>query len=118
MEAAVDAVRRRPCLARRSVVFPTEALRPEKTSGEVAGKSAQLWSMSDGNTAESEVLDFLYGLVRLVKPEHAIETGAWLGRSAVAIGSALRDNGIGHLSSLESDPEVARFAAAQIEAPV
>ena len=72
--------------------------------------------MFDGNTAETEVLDFLYTLVRLVKPEHAVETGTWLGRSAVAIASALRDNGFGHLISLEADPEVVRYAMAEIVA--
>src|SRR5271166_4393556 len=112
----LDAVRSRPRFPRRSIVFPTETLQPEKTPGEIAGKSAQLWSMFDGNTAETEVLDFLYALVRLVKPEHAIETGSWLGRSAVAIASALRDNGFGHLISLESDSEVACCAMTQIRA--
>jgi hypothetical protein len=112
----LDAVRNRPRFIRRSIVFPTETLQPEKTPGEIAGKSAQLWSMFDGNTAETEVLDFLYALVRLIKPEHAIETGTWLGRSAVAIASALRDNGFGHLISLEADSEVASCAIAQIGA--
>jgi predicted O-methyltransferase YrrM len=112
----LDAVRDRPRFPRRSMVFPTETLQPEKTPGKIAGKSAQLWSMFDGNTAETEVLDFLYALVRLVKPENAVETGTWLGRSAVAIGSALRDNGFGHLISLESDSEVARCAMAQLRA--
>jgi hypothetical protein len=112
----LDAVRSRPRFPRRSMVFPTETLQPEKTPGEIAGKSAQLWSMFDDNTAETEVLDFLYALVRLIKPEHAVETGTWLGRSAVAIASALRDNGFGHLISLESDSEVARCAMARIRA--
>lgn len=71
--------------------------------------------MFDGFTAETEVLDFLYTLVRLVKPERAIETGTWLGRSAVAIGSAMRDNGLGKLVSLEVDPEAANCALTEIE---
>jgi predicted O-methyltransferase YrrM/glycosyltransferase involved in cell wall biosynthesis len=112
----LDVVRSRPRFPRRSIVFPTETLQPEKTSREIAGKSAQLWSMFDDNTAETEVLDFLYALVRLIKPEHAVETGTWLGRSAVAIASALRDNGLGHLVSLESDSEVACCAMARIRA--
>jgi hypothetical protein len=97
----LDATRSRPHSLRRSLVFPTATLQPEKTPGEIAGKSAQLWSMFHGNTAETEVLDFLYTLVRLVKPKHAVETGTWLGRSAVAIASAPRDNGFGHLISLD-----------------
>jgi hypothetical protein len=112
----LDAARSRPRPSRRSTVFPAGMLQPENTPGNIAGKSCQLWSMFDGNTAEVEVLDFLYALVRLTKPEHAVETGTWLGRSAIAIASALRDNGFGHLISLEADPEVARCALAGIEA--
>jgi predicted O-methyltransferase YrrM len=100
---------------RRSTVFPTEELQPEYTEG-IAGKSGQLWSMFDVRAAESEVLDFLYALVRMVKPGHAVETGTWLGRSAIAIGSAMRDNGFGHLSSLEVDPEPAGYAATRVRA--
>ena len=111
----LDAARNRPRSLRRSIVFPTATLQPEKTPGEVDGKSAQLWSMFDGFTAETEVLDFLYTLVRLIKPENAVETGTWLGRSAIAIASALRDNGFGHLISLEADPEVARYALAELD---
>ena len=110
----LDAARNRPRSLRRSIVFPTATLQPEKTPGEVDGKSAQLWSMFDGFTAETEVLDFLYTLVRLIKPENAVETGTWLGRSAIAIASALHDNGFGHLISLEIDPEVARCAMAEV----
>jgi hypothetical protein len=111
----LDAARSRPRPIRRSIVFPAATLQPEKTLGEVGGKSAQLWSMFDGFTAETEVLDFLYTLVRLVKPKNALETGTWLGRSAIAIASALRDNGFGHLISLEADPEVAQHAIAEVD---
>jgi len=110
----LEAARSRPCVHRRSIVFPGVILQPEKTDGDIAGKSAQLWSMFDGFTAEAEVLDFLYALVRMVKPARAIETGTWLGRSAVAISSAMRDNGFGKLTSLELDPEVAKYALAEI----
>jgi len=111
----LEAARSGPRVHRHSIVFPAAQLQPEKTPGEVAGKSSQLWSMFDGFTAETEVLDFLYTLVRLVKPERAIETGTWLGRSAVAIGSAMRDNGLGKLVSLEVDPEAANCALTEIE---
>jgi predicted O-methyltransferase YrrM len=52
-----------------------------------------------------EVLDFLYTLVRLTKPERVLETGTWLGRSATAIASALRANGIGYLVTIELNGE-------------
>jgi hypothetical protein len=111
----LDAARSRPRASRRSVVFPGATLQPEKTPDKIAGQSSQLGSMFDGYAAEAEVIDFLYALVRMIKPEHALETGTWLGRSAIAIGSALRDNGFGYLTSLEADPEVARCAIAEIE---
>jgi hypothetical protein len=85
-----------------------------KTPGEVAAKSIQLSSMFDRFAAETEFLDFLYNLVRLVKPVHSVEMGARNGRSAIAIASALRHNGLGHLVSLEDDPEAARHAMAEI----
>jgi hypothetical protein len=101
---------------RHSVVFPqsTGDILPEKTATRPANKSAQLWSMFDGWTAEIEVLDFLYALVRMTKPHRVIETGTWLGRSAIAIGSAIRDNGFGHLLTIEQSDEVAKIAARNI----
>jgi glycosyltransferase involved in cell wall biosynthesis len=49
----------RPRPRRHSLVFPVAELQPEKTTHEVAGKPAQLWSMFDGYTAEVEVLNTL-----------------------------------------------------------
>jgi predicted O-methyltransferase YrrM len=99
---------------RRSTVFPDAALQPERTIRDAAGKSAQLWSMFDAWTAETEVLDFLYALVRMVKPRSVIETGPWLGRSAIAIASALRDNGFGQVTSIEINGEAAAIARRNI----
>ena len=36
----LEAARSRPCVRRHSIVFPGAALQPEKTAGEIAGKSA------------------------------------------------------------------------------
>jgi predicted O-methyltransferase YrrM/glycosyltransferase involved in cell wall biosynthesis len=105
----------RPQLRRRSVVFPEAELQPERTMIPVGNKPPQLWSMFDGYTAEIEVLDFLYTLVRLTKPERVLETGTWFGRSAIAIASALRDNGIGHLVTIELNGEAAEVAARNID---
>jgi predicted O-methyltransferase YrrM len=101
---------------RLSTVFPDAALQPERTIRDVAGKSAQLWSMFDAWTAESEVLDFLYALVHMVKPRSVIETGTWLGRAAIAIAAALRDNGFGQVASIELNVEAAATARQNIEA--
>jgi hypothetical protein len=71
--------------------------------------------MFDGFTAEVEVLEFLNALVRMTKPDRVIETGTWFGRSAIAIASALRDNGSGHLWTMEQNDEVAEVALSNIE---
>jgi glycosyltransferase involved in cell wall biosynthesis len=116
-ERCVAEVRGRPRVSRHSLVFPQAAgiIQPEKTSAKPRGKSPQLWSMFDGYTAEVEVLDFLYALVRMTKPDRVIETGTWFGRSAIAIASALRDNGFGHVLTIEQSDEVAEIAARNIE---
>ncbi len=112
----IDVTKTRPRPRRQSLLFPGEPLQPEKTTRDVGGRSAQLWSMFDGWTAEAEVLDLLYTLVRAIKPTRALETGTWLGRAAVAIGTALRDNGYGTLTTIELDPEAGRCADAAITA--
>ena len=116
-ENYVAEVRRRPRVRRQSLVFPQSngLIQPEKTTAKPRGKSPQLWSMFDGFTAEVEVLDFLYALVRMTKPDRVLETGAWFGRSAIAIASALRDNGFGHLLTIEESDEVAEIALRNIE---
>ena len=111
----VAEARQRPPVRRRSVVFADAAeIQPERTMIPVGNKPSQLWSMFDGYTAEIEVLDFLYTLVRLTKPERVLETGTWLGRSAIAIASALRDNGVGHLVTIELNGQAAEAAARNI----
>jgi hypothetical protein len=117
LERRLAAARGRPRVHRHSLVFPksTDIILPEKTATMPAGKSAQLWSMFDGFAAEVEVLDFLYALVRMTKPSRVIETGTWLGRSAIAIASALRDNGFGHLLTIEQSDEVAKTARRNFE---
>lgn len=103
-----------PRVRRYSLAFPDRDPIPEKTAQPVNGVPARLWSMFDGNTAETEVLDLMLTLTRLVKPNHVIETGTWLGLSACAIGRGLVANGFGDLTTLEIDPEVHAAASATI----
>jgi len=45
---------------------------------------------------------WLYSLVRLIRPRTVVETGSWIGYSALCIGQALEDNGGGgHLHSFD-----------------
>jgi len=54
--------------------------------------------------------ELLYGLVRTVKPLAVLETGTNIGVSASYIAIALRENGDGHLITIEKDGTVARKA--------
>lgn len=108
------AARRQPRPRRYSAALPQLEAGPERTAGTCAGVPARLWSSVDGITPEVEVLDFLHALVRLVKPHRALDGSAWLGWSAVAIGSALRDNGFGTLLALAAEGDAAAYAVAAI----
>jgi hypothetical protein len=110
----VEEQRSRPRVTRSSLTFPDRQPIPEKTAVPVNGRPARLWSMYDGNTAETEVLDLMLTLTRLVKPTHVIETGTWLGLMSCAIARGLIANGFGDLTTLEIDPAVHRSACATI----
>jgi glycosyltransferase involved in cell wall biosynthesis len=114
--ARVAAAREQPRPRRYSGVFPQLDPQPERTPGNCGGAAARMWSMFDSVTPEVEVLDFLNALVRLVKPRRALDTSGWLGRSAVAIAAALRDNGFGELEALTRDDGAAAYAAAEVAA--
>ena len=51
--------------------------------------------------AETEVFDFLYGFVRMIKPEKVLEIGTFEGDTAIAIAKGLRDNNMGNLVTLD-----------------
>ena len=57
------------------------------------------------------MLEFLSTLVTTIKPELIVETGAFLGVSAVWMARGLKRNGFGRIISCEFDPVV--FAKAQ-----
>lgn len=59
------------------------------------------WKMWDQGSAEVECLEFFYALVRMMKPEHILETGSHVGLSGAYIALGLRDNARGHLDSIE-----------------
>lgn len=59
--------------------------------------------MFDDGGVELEVGEFLYGLVRVLKPEKILETGTYTGISAMYMAQGLKDNGMGDIVSLEVD---------------
>lgn len=53
---------------------------------------------------ETETGEFLYGMVRVLKPLNVLETGTHWGVGAAYMGQALLDNNQGHLDTIEFDP--------------
>lgn len=59
------------------------------------------YSRFDGGAVEVETGEFLYGLMRLLKPEHVLTTGVYTGVSDMYIGKGIVDNGMGRSTALE-----------------
>ena len=83
--------------------------------GEWSNTVSPYSAFNDGGV-ECEVGEFLYGLVRLLKPTNVLETGTHFGIGASYIGHALKDNGFGKLETLEFLPEIQEVAKARITA--
>lgn len=69
----------------------------DEPSGHVRGQFKRF----DDGSAEVEVLEFLYSLVRIVKPNNILETGSYWGWSAAYMALGLRDNEKGTLDTIE-----------------
>lgn len=63
---------------------------------------------------ECETGEFLYSLVRLLKPSNVLETGTHWGVGASYMGLALKDNNNGHLDTVEFLPEIHSRAVQRI----
>lgn len=59
------------------------------------------FQMVNTGSVEVEVGEFLYALVRLIKPFRILETGTYKGVSAMYMALGLRDNGRGSLETIE-----------------
>jgi predicted O-methyltransferase YrrM len=92
-----------------------ESLQPEYTAPSFECPEPRLWSMFESMTAEKEVLDLLYALVRAAKPRTVVETGTFAGISSTYIARALIENGRGRLITCEMDPKAHKMAAARFE---
>lgn len=71
-----------------------------KIQPEVSDSSGK-YSMFDSGGTEVCVSEFLWGLVRLLKPESILETGTYTGISSLYMSQGLKDNGHGHLTTIE-----------------
>ncbi|HKV03783.1 MAG TPA: class I SAM-dependent methyltransferase [Candidatus Acidoferrales bacterium] len=75
----------------------------------------ELWQMVDSQTSELEVLDFLKSVVITVKPRLIVETGTFIGYSAVKMAEGLRANGFGKIVTIEFDPAIFAKAKERID---
>src|SRR5579872_484136 len=98
----------------RQIVRTGDQLQPEYHRATPECPHPERWSMYDSMTAEVEVLEFLAALVTTVKPELIVETGAFLGVSAVWMAQGLKRNGFGKIVTCEFDPVVFAKAGAKI----
>lgn len=60
-------------------------------------EKTNLWSAYSTDGAEIEVGEFIYGLIRLIKPKIIVETGCYFGDTTEQIVKALKDNKFGKL---------------------
>ncbi len=66
---------------------------PEPTNSE--------YSCYNTGSVELEVAEFLYGIIRMIKPTAILETGTHKGISAVYMAEALKENGKGKITTVE-----------------
>ncbi len=73
------------------------------------------WFMFNAGGVEIEVGEFLYGLVRVTKPERILETGTNLGISAAFMALGLEQNGSGYLTTIEINADHSREARQMLD---
>jgi len=82
--------------------------------GEWGGTVSEFSAFNDAGL-EAEVGEFLYGLIRLLKPDRVLETGTHVGVGACYLGKALQDNQKGTLDTIEFLPELHHKAVDRIK---
>lgn len=87
---------------------------PEVADPTIECPEPALWQCFDSQTAEVEILEFLYALVRTLKPQLIVETGSHHGISACYMAKGLRDNGRGKLVTCEVEYRWVRQTRAMI----
>jgi predicted O-methyltransferase YrrM len=93
-----------------------EAAQPEYVEATPECPHPERWQMLDAQTAELEVLDFLKALVITTKPSLIVETGTFIGHSAIKMAEGLKANGFGRIITVEYDPAIFAKARENIEA--
>jgi predicted O-methyltransferase YrrM len=65
------------------------------------GDEAKLYSAANSGGIECETGEFLYGFIRLIKPDMILETGTHVGVGALYLAQGCKDNGKGVVVTLE-----------------
>lgn len=73
------------------------------------------YSSFNSSGVEIEVGEFLYAMVRLLKPLYVLETGTCEAISASYIGIALRENALGQLHTFEISPDYHKKATERLD---
>ncbi len=84
--------------------------------GHVPAEQAGLFLSNNAAGTEIEVLNWLHATVCLLKPRNILETGTAGGLGTIALASACRANGFGHVHTLELDPAAASKAMKLVHA--
>ena len=82
------------------------------------GKKDELWEAESSDGAEKEVGEFIYGLIRLIKPKVVVETGCYKGDTTLAIERALQDNKYGELYSCDIVKEFVEHTQKRVNSKV
>ena len=99
-----------------SIHLVGEAAQPEYVAATAECPHPENWHMLDAQSAEAEVLDFLKSFIVTVKPDVVLETGTFIGHSAMKMAEGMKANGFGKIITIEYDPIVFAKAKQNIDA--
>src|SRR5438270_11553862 len=86
------------------------------SEGEWSGMvGSDQWSAFNDGGIECETGEFLYGVIRLIKPANVLETGTHKGIGGCYMAKALEDNNKGRLTTIEFLPELFAEALQRFE---
>jgi predicted O-methyltransferase YrrM len=91
-------------------------IQPEYVGATPECPHPEWWQMVDSQSSELEVLDFLKSIVTTTKPRLIVETGTFIGYSAIKMAEGLKANGFGKLITIEFDPAIFAKAKERIDA--
>lgn len=92
--------------------FPTV---PEISAPNAECQNPKMWSMYDGMATEVETLQFLYSLVRLLKPSVIVETGSYKGYGTYWLARACKEMKHGFVFTCEINQELCHHTFALLQ---